>query len=140
MASAPSGALRRILLPVSVIAALAGCSKDTASTSCASGTPANLVGSYDLLSYTIGSNTTPAPPAIGNLRFHAGTYGVDVTLPGPQVISDSGTYALTGSDCISQTSLYGHAPFVGVYALQSGILTIDGTASGTVVSNIWARQ
>jgi len=140
MSRAPSDLFRRTLAVASVVAALTACSKDTTSTTCASGSPANLVGSYDLLSYTIGPSTYTSPPAIGNLRLHAGTYGVDVTLPGPQIISDSGTYVLTGADCISQTSLFGYAPFVGTYSLQSGILTLGGTASGTVVSNIWTKQ
>ena len=103
------------------------------------GTPANLVGTYNLLSYSTGSTTIPAPPASGALRFHSSTYGVDLTLPGPIVIADSGSYTLTGSSCVSESSVLGLPQFTGTYALVGDTLAVSGTAAGTAAANVWVK-
>ncbi len=116
----------------------AACSKS--STNACSGTPANLVGTYALVSYTIGTTTIPAPPATGTLRFHTGTYGVDLVLPGPTAISDSGTYSQCGSSGISESSVLGQPQFTGTYIFRNDTLSVTGTAAGTAAANVWEKQ
>lgn len=110
------------------------------STNACSGTPANLVGNYNLVSYTTGSTTIPAPAASGELRFHASAYGVDLVLPGPTAISDSGTYTQCGSTGISESSVLGLPQFTGTYVLRNDTLSVTGTAAGTAAANVWVKQ
>ncbi len=110
------------------------------STSACSGTPANLVATWDLVSYTTGGTTIPAPAATGELRFHASTYGVELTLPGPTAISDSGTYTQCGAAGISESSVLGLPQFTGTYTLRNDTLSVTGTAAGTAAANVWVRH
>ncbi len=116
----------------------AACSKS--STNACSGTPANLVGTYGLVSYTTGTTTIPAPPAVGALRFHVSTYGVHLELPGPTIVDDSGTYSQCGSTGISESSVLGLPQFTGTYILRNDTLYVTGTAAGTAAANVWEKQ
>lgn len=135
-------------VPTSLVAAVvcagavviaAACKSSTSSNGCGTGTPPSLVGSYDLQSYTIGTVTISSPQASGTLRLHASTYGTDLVLPGPQVISDSGTYTITGSSCISENSLTGQPQFTGTFTLVGTTFTITGSAGGQTVAAVWTK-
>lgn len=137
MARAPYAYPLTALVLAAGIAATA-CGKS--STSACSGTPPNLVGTYDLVSYTTGSTTITPPDATGTLRLHVGTYGIDLTLPGPIAVSDSGTYTQCGASNISESSVMGLPQFTGTATLSNGTLTVAGTAAGTTASSIWTKQ
>jgi len=131
---------------VAIAAALglaAACKSTTSSNSCGSGTPPSLIGSYSLTSYTIGSTTIPNPPANGTLVFTAAKYTVNLSLPngtgGTAVIADSGTYAITGASCISETSSTGLPTFTGTFTLSGSTLSVSGTAGGQAAGSTWAK-
>ncbi len=111
--------------------------KSTTSNNCGSGTPPSLVGTYTLQSLTLGVSTPlTSPQETGTLRFHATTYGVD--LSGALVQSDTGSYAITGSSCISQNSAI-TAPFIGTFTLVNTTLSVAGTQGGQAVASIWTK-
>lgn len=124
-----------------VLAAAAACKSSTSSNACGSGTPPAVTGVYTLASYDIGGTLITAPPASGELRLNAdGTYGVNLTLPPPTgAISDSGTYAIQGASCISQSSVLGQPQFVGSFTLTGSTLTVSGTAGGESVASVWTK-
>jgi hypothetical protein len=127
-----------VVAAVGVAGLAAACSKS--STEACAGTPANLVGTYDLVSYTTGSTTIPAPPAAGVLRFHTTTYGAAITLPGPVAIVDSGTYSVCGATGISQSSVLGNPQFRGTYTFVNDTLSVTGTAAGIAAANVWVKE
>ncbi len=128
-------------------AVVAACSSSSDNT-CGSGTPPSLAGSWDLRAFTIGTATVPSPPATGELRIHEasatnGTYAInyDLGVGGPQF--DSGTYALTGQHCMSQSSLVNatQPQFVGTYTLTNAdSLAVTGTAGGQTIDNYWTLK
>ena len=119
--------------------------KSSTETSCGSGTAPSLVGTYNLLSYTIGANTITAPPANGNLRFYPTLYGVTLNIPngagGFQTISDSGSYAIGGASCISEASVLGNPQFTGTFTWTpaDSTLTVTGSAAGAVAASSWKK-
>jgi len=139
------------VVPVFALAAglvFAACDSSTSNSSCGSGTAPSLVGTYALVSYTIGLTTvTTADGATGELRFHASTYGASITIPiggAPEVIADSGSYTVTGAKCISQNSITGQPTFTGTFTLSGtasgAVFTVSGTAAGQVVASAWTKQ
>jgi hypothetical protein len=124
----------------STAAALAIAFACTSSTdnNCGSGTPPSLVGSYSLQSYTIGISTLTPPQASGTLRFYPSAYSVSLTVAG-QPVADTGSYVITGSRCISQSSLNGNPQFVGTFSLSGTTLTVTGTAAGQAVASQWTK-
>src|SRR5512135_1693059 len=136
-----------MLAAVAVAGALgfAAACKSSASDNCGSGaTPPSLVGTYSMLSYTIGTSTVAAPPASGELRFYASLYGLDVTIPKPPpdstlFISDSGSYTIVGSTCILESSVDSAAnSFSGSFTfVTDSTLRLSGTASGKVAASLW---
>jgi len=134
---------RTIAFALSGLAAVAGLAAAcTVSSNPCRGTPPSLVGTYGLFSYTTaGGTTTLAPPASGSLRFHTSTYGYTVTLPGPVVIADSGTYTQCGSSEFTETSVSaGVPPFNGLYSFYGDTLVITGTLGSTAPANVWVFQ
>jgi len=132
-------------LALSAGLAFAACESSTSSNSCGSGTAPSLVGTYALVSYTIGLTTvTTADGATGQLRFHASTYGASITVPLTGSIADSGSYTVTGSKCISQNSLTGQPQFSGTFTLSGtttgAVFTVSGSAAGQVVASVWTKQ
>ncbi len=120
----------------------AACKSTPSGNNCGSGgAPPNLVGTFSLLSYTLGSTTIPAPPASGTLRFHASTYGVNLSIPtgtgGNQTIIDSGTYAIVGSTCIQESSVMGQPQFTGSFEVIADTLHVSGTAGGQIAASVW---
>ena len=106
----------------------AACSSTTSSNACGSGTPPSAVGTYSLISYTFGGNTVDTTQgASGQLRFHTGTYAFNVTIPVQGAIADSGTYAINGTRCMTETSLMGSGSTTGSF-------TLSGTTPGSVFS------
>jgi hypothetical protein len=125
--------------------AFAACESSTSNSSCGSGTPPSLVGTYALVSYTIGLTTvTTADGASGELRFHASTYGASINVPGTGVLADSGSYTVTGAKCISQSSVMGQPQFTGTFTLSGttsgSTFTVSGSAAGQVVASAWTKQ
>ena len=70
--------------------------KSSTSNNCGSGSPPSLVGTYALQSYTLGTATITYPTASGTLQFRTTMYNVNLTLPGPSIVVDSGTYSIVG--------------------------------------------
>jgi hypothetical protein len=118
----------------------------------------SLAGNYSLASYTLGATTIPVPPASGTLKFGSssssggGKYNFTVSYPNPSppptttTVVDSGTYVLTGSSCISETSLTGQPSFSGDYTLSAAFpssgstFSVKGTAAGQSVGSVWTKQ
>jgi len=133
-------------LAVAGVAGLAAACKSSTGNDCGNGTSApSLVGTYSLLSYTIGTNTITAPAATGELRFHTSTYGVDLTIPnglgGNQNISDSGSYNIVGASCIQEMSVESQPQFSGSfnYVASDSTLHVSGTAGGQVAASLWKK-
>jgi len=129
---------------VTAVVALAGaataCKSSSSTNACGTGTPPSLVGTYALVSYTLGGATVTAPPAIGSLRLHTNTYGVDLTLPQPVgTISDSGAYAIVGASCINESSVLGQPQFTGSFRLIGTTLTVSGSAASQSVVSVWTK-
>jgi hypothetical protein len=127
--------------------AFAACSTSTSSSACGSGTPPNVVGTYKLASYTLGTTTIDTTQgASGQLRFHATTYGFNATIPVTGAIGDSGTYAISGVRCMTETSVMGQGSSSGTFTLNGttpgSIFTFAGTntALGAAVGFVAVRQ
>jgi len=118
---------------------LAASCKSTTSPSCGSGTPPSVVGTYSLQSYTIGITTLTPPQASGTLKFAASTYLANLTIIGQPVV-DSGTYAITGASCISQSSVVpGNPQFTGTFSLVGTTLSVSGVAGGQAAASVWTK-
>ncbi len=125
---------------VALAGAAAACKSSSSTNACGSGSPPSLVGTYALVSYTLSGTTITAPPAVGTLRLHASTYGVDLTLPAPTgTVSDSGTYSIVGSSCINQSSVLGQPQFTGSFSLVGTTLTVSGSAATQAVVSVWTK-
>jgi hypothetical protein len=96
------------------------------------GQPSELVGTYDLIAYSVGGTTYLTPDASGVLRLHAGTYGLAIVLPGPTAVSDTGTYAVCGATGFTQQSVVGRAQFSGVYIVDGDTLSLSGATAGSI--------
>jgi hypothetical protein len=123
---------------------LAAACKSATSNNCGNGgTPPNLVGTYSLLVYTLGTATYTAPTATGNLRFYPGAYHVDANLPtgGSKflLVLDTGNYNFVGSTCIQEFSVLDSVPpFAGsVHKNADSTLHISGNAGGLLVASTW---
>ncbi len=102
------------------------------------GVAPSLVGSWSLVSITLGTNTFTYPTASGTLTFTATRYDASVNLPGPVTQVDSGTYKVVGSSCIAEyTEVAGNPQFSGSFTLADSVLSVSGTAGGQVVANVW---
>ena len=119
--------------------------KSSTENNCPSGTAPSLVGTYALLSYTIGTNTITAPPASGTLHFYTTLYGVSLSIPngvgGFTVISDSGTYTVIGASCIQENSVLGQPQFAGSFYVNSADSTfrVTGSAAGQPAASTWKK-
>lgn len=118
------------LVALAVVAGIAaGCSVN--SSDC-KGQASELVGTYDLLAYDVGSTTYQPPDASGVLRLHASTYSLAIVLPGPSAVSDTGTYTVCGATGFDQQSLTGRAQFSGIYILAGDTLSLAGQTAGSI--------
>ncbi|HXY20024.1 MAG TPA: hypothetical protein VEH83_08525 [Gemmatimonadales bacterium] len=112
--------------------------KSSTETSCGSGTPPSLTGTYALQSFQLGATTPLTPPSeTGTLRLHATTYGA--SLAGLLAQDDSGTYVITGASCISQNSVVGNQQFVGTFTLVGTTLTLLGSVGGQAATVVWTK-
>lgn len=102
-------------------------------------TAAELVGTYDLVSLTLGNNPPLGPPeATGTLTLNMSTYNVTLVLPsGTQV--DSGTWSVSGSTW-TQSSSVQPIQEQGTVSLSHDTLTVSLNAAGTAISNVWVKQ
>jgi hypothetical protein len=132
------------LAAVGALVLVAACKSTTSGNNCGNGAlPPSVVGTFALLSYTIGTTTVKPPAASGQLRFHAFTYGVDLSIPSggvPQNISDSGTYSIVGSSCIQEFSVEGQPNFAGSFQLNAdSTFHVSGSANGQLIAGLWKR-
>ncbi|HTT68251.1 MAG TPA: hypothetical protein VMF70_09490 [Gemmatimonadales bacterium] len=112
--------------------------KSTSESGCGSGTPPSLAGTYALQSFQLGAAAALTPPAeTGALRLHAATYGAN--LAGLLTQDDSGTYAITGTSCISENSVIGNEQFVGTFSLVGTTLTLLGSVGGQSATVVWTK-
>ncbi|HKV50331.1 MAG TPA: hypothetical protein VJO52_03950 [Gemmatimonadaceae bacterium] len=102
-------------------------------------TAAELVGTYDLVSLTLGNSNPLTPPtATGTLVLHTSTYNVTLNLPsGPE--ADSGTWTVSGA-AWTQTSSVQPIQEQGTVALSHDTLTVSLNAAGTSISNVWVKE
>ncbi len=105
----------------------------------------DLVGTYDLVSFTLQGLGTVAPPmAIGTLVLTLKTYDVTVAYAVSdsvtQNIADQGTYTVSGNHW-TQTSTVQNVQSVGTYSLDSsGRLSVDVTTAGQQESTVWQKR
>ena len=118
--------------------------KSATSNNCGNGAaPPSLVGTYTLVSYTLGTMTAVAPPAGGNLQFYADLYAYDVAVPGKDSTthySDSGSYNIIGASCLQELSMVGNPMFSGSFTLQGGTFHVSGTTGTKVAASIWKKS
>ena len=102
-------------------------------------TAAELVGTYDMASLTLGAAPPLVPPqATGTLALTMTTYNVTLNLPsGTQ--TDSGTWTVSGSHW-TQTSSVQAIQEQGTVSLSHDTLTVDLNAAGTAISTVWVKQ
>ena len=96
------------------------------------GQAAELVGTYDLLAYSVGSTSYQPPDASGVLRLHASTYSLAIVLPGPSAVSDTGTYTVCGSSGFNQQTITGRAQISGINILAGDTLSLAGQSAGSI--------
>ncbi len=128
------------LAAAAVMALVAGTACGSSSGSTSPGlTAAELVGTYDLVSLTLGNSGPLTPPAAtGTLVLHASTYNVMLTLPsGPE--ADSGTWTVNGTTW-TQTSSVQPIQEQGTVGLSHDTLTVNLSAAGTSISNVWVKE
>ncbi|HEX6814515.1 MAG TPA: hypothetical protein VF102_02485 [Gemmatimonadaceae bacterium] len=102
-------------------------------------TPAELVGTYDMASLTLGTSPPLVPPeATGTLALTTTTYNVTLNLPsGTQ--TDSGTWTVNGHNW-TQTSSVQAIQEQGTVNLSHDTLTVNLNAAGTAISTVWVKQ
>lgn len=127
------------LAAAAVIAVVAGTACGSSGSTNPGLTAAELVGTYDLVSLTLGNSDPLTPPtATGTLVLHSSTYSVTLNLPsGTQ--SDSGTWTVNGTTW-TQTSSVQPIQEQGTVALSHDTLTVNLSAAGTSISNIWVKE
>ena len=112
-------------LALAAVLAIAAC-KDTTTNSCGSGTAPSVAGTYKLISYTAGGATVDTTMgASGQLRFYATAYAFNATLPVVGALADTGSYVISGTKCMSETSVTGQGSSTGTF-------TLSGTTPGSV--------
>jgi hypothetical protein len=115
-------------LALAAALAFAACKDSTSTSACGSGTPPSVVGTYSLVSYTVGTTTIDTTSgATGQLRFYASAYAFNATIPVTGAIGDSGTYTISGTRCMSETSVMGQGS-------SSGTFTLSGTTAGSLLT------
>jgi hypothetical protein len=133
------------LAAMGALAFAAACASTPTGNNCGSGgTPPSLVGTYSLLSYTLGTTTVNSPAASGQLRFYAFAYGVNLSLPSGtgvnQPSSDSGTYNIVGTTCLQEFSVMGNPNFSGSFQLRAdSTFHVSGTTGSQVAASLWKR-
>ncbi len=106
--------------------AFTACKDSTSSNACGSGTAPAVAGTYQIASYTLGTTALDTLQGLsGQLRFYSAVYGFNVTIPGQGTITDSGTYAISGVRCMSETSVAGSGSTTGTFSL-------NGTTAGSL--------
>jgi hypothetical protein len=123
----------------------AACDSSSNTSACGSGTPPSLVGTYALVSAMFGPDTyTAAQGVSGTLQFTATRYSFAVSQSSVTLLADSGTYAVTGSKCISETSDTGNPQFTGTFTLSGttpgSTLTVTGAAAALPVQFVATKQ
>lgn len=125
-----------------LMALAAACKSTPTGNNCGNGgTAPSLIGTYSLLSYTIGTNTITAPPAAGQLRFYAALYGVSLSIPngsgGFDTVNDSGSYTIIGASCIQENSALGNPQFAGSFYVNNTDSTfrVTGSAAGQLAAS-----
>lgn len=130
------------LTAVTALGFAAACKSPT-SNNCGNGaTPPSLIGTYTLVSYTLGTLTAAAPPASGTLQFYSDLYGYDVAVPGKDSTthySDSGSYNIVGASCMQELSVLGNPMFSGSFTLQGTTFHVSGTTGTQVAASIWKK-
>ena len=129
-----------------LLAALAGavmggaaCGSDNSTGNGGGLTAADLVGSYDLASLTLGNSAPLTPPtATGVLVLTDTTYKVDLNLPSG-LQTDSGTWAVSGHNW-TQTSSVQPVQETGTVQLSHDTLSVNVNVAGTPIANVWVRQ
>lgn len=112
-------------LALAAVLAIAAC-KDTTTNGCGSGTAQSVAGTYKLISYTAGGSTVDTTMgASGQLRFYATAYAFNATLPVVGALADTGSYVISGTKCMSETSVTGQGSTTGTF-------TLSGTTPGSV--------
>jgi hypothetical protein len=132
------------LAAVGALVFAAACKSSTANNCGNGGTPPSLVGTYSLLSYTLGTTTVVSPAASGQLRFYAFAYGVNLSLPSGtgvnQSFTDSGTYNIVGASCLQEFSVLGNPNFSGSFQLHAdSTFHVSGTTGSQVAASLWKR-
>src|SRR6185312_9471617 len=124
-----------VIAAVLAVGAGAACGSSNGSTNPGL-TPAELVGTYSLVSLTLGNSAPLTPPtATGTLALTSSTYNLTLMLPsGTQ--QDSGTWTVSGHQW-TQTSSSGQGQEQGTVSLSHDTLSVDLTAAGTAISTVW---
>lgn len=119
-----------------VWAAACSSSSDTTATNSVS-----LSGSYSLQSFTEAGQDL-SQVASGTATLTTTNYSVNIQFAGnvAPAIVDSGTYTATASGTFTQTSKVTGQQATGTYTNANGILTVNITAEGVPVVQVWQKQ
>ncbi len=112
------------------LAFAAACKSSTSSNACGSGSPPSLVGTYSLVSYSLGGTQQTGTTGSLVLNANPNTYVANIVFPPPiGAQHDSGNYVIQGASCISENSALGNPQFIGTFELVGTTLTLSGTVA-----------
>jgi len=136
---------QRVRVPRGMLAAVAAMAVAVGSACSSSGstnpglTAAELVGTYSLVSITLGATPPLGPPdATGTLTLNTSTYSVTLNLPSGEQ-QDSGTWSVNGTTW-TQSSSVQPIQEQGTVSLSHDTLSVNLNAAGTAISNVWVKQ
>jgi len=122
-----------------VAGAVVACKKD----STAPCVPKDLSGSWALLGLTEPPNPPIGPPsATGTLNLSATRYKVhiDITIPSPTTVDDSGAYHVTCTAIDETSDNVSNGQATGSYTLSHDTLTVNVTSQAVNVITVWKKQ
>lgn len=106
-------------------------------------TAQDLVGGYELISFKFQDQPAFTPPAaVGTLVLTLTTYQVDISINFPldtMRIHDEGTYSIGSNGTWAQESTTMDVQSVGTFELGNDTLSVDVTAQGQRILNVWRR-
>lgn len=127
------------LAATAVMALVVGTACSSSGTTNPGLTAAELIGTYDLVSLTLGNSAPLTPPtATGTLVLHASTYSVMLNLPSGAE-ADSGTWTVNGTTWTQSSSVQAIQE-QGTVGLSHDTLTVNLSVAGTSISNVWVKQ
>jgi hypothetical protein len=127
-----------VLVAAAGLVWVAACSSSSSTTATAN---VSLAGTYTLKSFSEAGQDL-SQVASGTAALTSDTYSVNIQFAGnvAPAIVDSGSYTATAAGSFSQTSKVTGQQATGTYTNTNGVLTVNITAQGVPVVQVWQKQ